>query len=91
MLFRSLILGNEYSKFKKSNVKFKQIDNNTYEFKTDKLEDEKIIVNYGNKKLINRSTKISLIIIVFIILAVILLSSVILLIYLIAKHSKKSN
>lgn len=87
----TLILGNEYNKFKKSNVKFKQIDNNTYEFKTDKLEDEKIIVNYGNKKLINRSTKISLIIIVFIILAVILLSSVILLIYLIAKHSKKSN
>lgn len=87
----TLILGNEYSKFKKSNVKFKQIDNNTYEFKTDKLEDEKIIVNYGNKKLINRSTKISLIIIVFIILAVILLSSVILLIYLIAKHSKKNN
>lgn len=87
----TLILGNEYNKLKKSNVKFKQIDNNTYEFKTDKLEDEKIIVNYGNKKLINRSTKISLIIIVFIILAVILLSSVILLIYLIAKHSKKSN
>ena len=87
----TLILGNEYNKFKKSNVQFKQIDNNIYQFKTDKLEDEKIIVNYGNKKLINKSTKTSLIIIAFIILAVILLSSVILLIYLIAKHSKKSN
>src|SRR5699024_1610722 len=71
-----LKLGNEYNKFKGSNVKFKNIENNIYEFKTDKLTDNKITVNYGNKKLINHSTKTSLLVGFFIILIAILLLSI---------------
>lgn len=86
-----LKLGNEYNKFKGSNVKFKNIENNIYEFKTDKLTDNKITVNYGNKKLINHSTKTSLLVGFFIILIAILLLSILFFIYLIIKNSKKSN